>query len=303
MEGISKKYNNLFSTIGAKNIYNNEELKELLINEEYDKFFKLVDSIINYAVCAERNSYKYLVYEWKYISKEDAFQEIKLRIWNRIIGKKVINNNVVDCAKIDNYDNLGSFIFNAVKYTLQEARNKEMRRSSIASFSNIDDLDYLNDNSATPEQIYLLKEEKELKKSELKEVRESKKRFKSFRAFNQKTDECVGEFNTITDAASKLNCDKSHISAVLNGKRKSCKGFRFEYITAYNKEDYNSVEFEEKDTAKIIRIYDSGTLNLLSEFNSQKEIVNKFGCPSSNISAVLSGKRYSCNGLYFEYSA
>jgi len=67
-------------------------------------------------------------------------------------------------------------------------------------------------------------------------------------------------------------------------------------ITAYNEEDFNSVEFEKKDTDKFIRIFDSQTLNLLSEFVSLKEIATKFKGPISNISAVLSGKREKASG-------
>jgi hypothetical protein len=48
-------------------------------------------------------------------------------------------------------------------------------------------------------------------------------------AYDKKTKEFIGEFKSMTEAAKKLNCFKTHISACCNGKAKSHKGYIFEY--------------------------------------------------------------------------
>lgn len=50
------------------------------------------------------------------------------------------------------------------------------------------------------------------------------------KAFDKKTNEFIGEYESQHECARKLDIDVRNINAVLKNKRKSCKGYYFKYI-------------------------------------------------------------------------
>lgn len=47
----------------------------------------------------------------------------------------------------------------------------------------------------------------------------------------------IGRYNNQTEAANAVGADRRNVSAVLNGKRKSCKGYTFEYYSPFRRLD------------------------------------------------------------------
>ena len=91
------------------------------------------------------------------------------------------------------------------------------------------------------------------------------------------------EFDSVSDCAEYLKCDKNNISGILNGKRKTAKG----YHVIWAKDRDNKELIEE------VMSYDKSVyiIELDKKFKSVNDCAEYIGCNPSQISNVLSGRK------------
>lgn len=97
-------------------------------------------------------------------------------------------------------------------------------------------------------------------------------------------------FDSVTECAEYLECDKNNISYVLNGKGRTCKG----YHVIYAKDKDN------KDLIEEVMSYDKSVyiIELDKEFDSINDCAEYISGNASQISSVLAGRRKTCKGYH-----
>jgi hypothetical protein len=99
-------------------------------------------------------------------------------------------------------------------------------------------------------------------------------------------------YQTMSEAARKLNVDVRHMSCVLARKRTNANGYIFRYVFEPN------VSQEE-----ILNSYHSGPFmdQYGNIYQSHREASDKLGVPKSGVCEVLKGKRKATLGYVFSY--
>ena len=109
-------------------------------------------------------------------------------------------------------------------------------------------------------------------------------------------------FESLQQASISTGIDKKNISAVANGKRKSCKGLTFDFIglkkeekdkIEKNKEKLSSYKYNKQIFSKIL-CEETGEV-----FNSQQEACLKYKIKNQNLSAVLVGRQKTAKGFHW----
>jgi hypothetical protein len=116
-------------------------------------------------------------------------------------------------------------------------------------------------------------------------------------------DGVTGEYymtcDSLTHAGVVVGADAGHITDCLdpNSSRNVCKG----YLVSKSKVDKLPVPKFTKISGKQIEVRRKNSNELVGIFKRVKEIADKFGIPTTNVSKVLKGKRKSAKNLTFKY--
>ena len=103
-------------------------------------------------------------------------------------------------------------------------------------------------------------------------------------------------FNSINEASKIIGCDRSNISVILNGRKKTCGGYHWLYAEDVNQENINRVMSLKAGKTKIYCV------ELDQYFNSITEASEYINCVNSNISDVLNGRNKTAGGYHWLYA-
>ncbi len=98
----------------------------------------------------------------------------------------------------------------------------------------------------------------------------------------------VTEFNSIKEAARKLNALADNIRACCNGRKKSCSGFQWSYKKVLNLGKYAIKEYNGKSCKSVCQYDKNG--KFLNRYDSIREASRVTNIPRQNISSCLCKK-------------
>ena len=113
-------------------------------------------------------------------------------------------------------------------------------------------------------------------------------------------------FDSITEACEYVGCNRNNISAILNGRQKTAKGYHWLYAEDVSQENINKVMSEEKyannkgkNNIMAKQIY---CVELDMYFDTITEASKYIGCSISSISMVLRGRSKTAKGMHWLYA-
>ena len=107
----------------------------------------------------------------------------------------------------------------------------------------------------------------------------------------------INEFNSINDAAKKLNITRQNISSVCKNSNLTAGGFRFLFKDDYDEnKDYTIVENNKKSVTQL-----DINKNYIKSYNTITLASKELNLQSSHISSCCKGKRKTTGGFKFMY--
>ena len=110
----------------------------------------------------------------------------------------------------------------------------------------------------------------------------------------------VKVYPSISAAARELECEASLISAVIQKRRPTAKGYQFKAVDDVETVIGPFVKKKSGPSGKIVLQYDLKD-NLLNEFVSASEAARQTGLHAQNISGVCRGLKKTCGGYKWKY--
>ena len=175
-----------------------EKLKEYYEIQDYDKLFRAFIRI--------EESYFRQHGILDYDEREDLKSDCNILIWEKILTGELYSGY-----------NLPKYV-HSVCYNILRARQRKYSTRKAIIERNLNYLSGMKENRDSGFDDYVSTAPKQKRKSSLPPIR----------AYDKKTGELFGEFDSIKEAAAKTGTDQSNISKCLNGKLKSTGNFRFE---------------------------------------------------------------------------
>lgn len=110
----------------------------------------------------------------------------------------------------------------------------------------------------------------------------------------------IRTYPSISAAARDLNCEASLISAVIQKRRPTAKGYQFKAVDDTTTKISTFIKKKSGPIGKAVLQYDLND-NFIQEYSSASEAARQLNLHSQNISGVCRGIKKSCGGFKWKY--